>query len=373
MNAPLALFVVGCPRSGTYLLLEHLSRKAHLSVMAETHLVPTFRRWKWLYRSGKSEASRRALLNAFNSFLAIWLPVELPGSEFAIRFSAAPFIEDKSFNELIENSSDFDSLLLAVFAHFSKRGSGGVPTEKSAFFWPVHLSDQIIGATPEKVAIVNVVRDGRDTALSMSRSWMGHGYSAADASALWADHVKQKRDWLAAQKSCSYVTIRYEDFVESPEKVIERICGELQLPQVSRENKIRQTSSLAESLAKLSTHERVAAAPDASSVARYLNELSENDLFEVETMCGDQLLAEGYRLSTDAIPSARSRCRAVRRLSVTSSLRLNSLKRYFKWTLPVWLRFFPGSFIYKLVAIFSADHEDGWLEFYKAKRYSQTD
>ena len=43
------LFLVGCPRSGTYLLMDILERHFDVCVMSETHFIPIFRKFLWLY------------------------------------------------------------------------------------------------------------------------------------------------------------------------------------------------------------------------------------------------------------------------------------------------------------------------------------
>jgi hypothetical protein len=90
----------------------------------------------------------------------------------------------------------------------------------------VHFLPELIDSTPD-LAVVHLVRDGRDVALSFERVPVGpkHPYVAA-------------REWNADQRAAltfersgyePFVRVRYEDLIASPADVVAGLCGALGL------------------------------------------------------------------------------------------------------------------------------------------------
>ena len=75
--------------------------------------------------------------------------------------------------------------------------------------------------------VVNLVRDGRDVALSLLRVPFGPG-NFWGAAHMWRDAV-DAGDRAAAELGDDMLTIRYEDLVTDPEAVVPQVCAFLEL------------------------------------------------------------------------------------------------------------------------------------------------
>lgn len=194
------VFVVGCPRSGTTLLSVLLDRHSELAMTPETafydEIAPA------LVGTG-----REAVLG----LVARWPRL----AELGLRPGA-----------LISASSDLSraGLLRSILAQYARRRRKPRCGEKT----PQHLwhVPEIFNDFP-KARVLCIVRDGRDTALSIAAMpWWREGIEAAAQMWLEAERRRQMGEIAYGRR---FFTVRYEDLVVQPEAVMRWVMDLLDL------------------------------------------------------------------------------------------------------------------------------------------------
>lgn len=197
MNAP-PVFIVGCPRSGTTALAVMLARHPSFAVPPETHwfseLAPRLR------RARRARTNWHALIENDRRMRDLELPPETFASESL--------------------TDDTTAFLTAMRTYAARLGK-----PRWAEKTPNHLmvANQIRRRLPD-ARFVALVRDGRDTALSLQRvPWH---WNELDRNALFwcrtADRVLElEHTWPASQ----FLRVHYEELIERPQPVLERVCA----------------------------------------------------------------------------------------------------------------------------------------------------
>lgn len=88
-----------------------------------------------------------------------------------------------------------------------------------------HL-DRVLRYYP-KARVVVVQRDGRDVAASLAKRWQGH---VARAAHKWSDAIEAARPYRDDER---VTTVVYEEFVQDPGAVMERVCEHIGEPVVT--------------------------------------------------------------------------------------------------------------------------------------------
>lgn len=70
---------------------------------------------------------------------------------------------------------------------------------------------------------IHIIRDGRDTALSLRRMWFSPGWEIETQAAYWRNSVLSAR--RAGLGYSDYMEVRYEDLILSTREALERICA----------------------------------------------------------------------------------------------------------------------------------------------------
>ncbi|MDO8837193.1 MAG: sulfotransferase, partial [Vicinamibacterales bacterium] len=127
-------FIVGCPRSGTYLLSSILDRSGQVAVPTETHFVPLFAQYARLFGDLEKPDARTRLLAAIYAFLEIWLrrADEERGLENIIPHSL--LATRGGFNEIVRDSRSYADIVHALFEHYAIGKGASQYGDKSAFF-----------------------------------------------------------------------------------------------------------------------------------------------------------------------------------------------------------------------------------------------
>ncbi|HBC08469.1 MAG TPA: hypothetical protein DC046_12945, partial [Rhodospirillaceae bacterium] len=257
--------LTGCPRSGTSLLASELMRRYDIAIPFETHFIPVFHRWRWLYGDLSQKQNRGALLADVYRFTRIWLAASKTFDLEMITRASILSTEDQAA-DIVSESHDFSSLMHALFAAFAQRQGADSYADKSSFFAPVRPSRLAAALGPVKV--VAVVRDGRDVFLSSARTWFGTA-NAVQAARLWARHISMNDAW-ADINGVSLFTLRYEDLVENPDEQLAAVARFLDLAPL----RTPKTPFLAEAMASAPEHARLSQAVGPDSVNRNQRELA---------------------------------------------------------------------------------------------------
>lgn len=280
--------LTGCPRSGTSLLASELMRRYDIAVPFETHFIPVFHRWRWLYGDLSRQQNRAALLADLFRFTQIWLMASKTFDLEMITRASVLSVEDQAA-DIVARSRDFSSLMHALFAAFARRQDAASYADKSSFFAPVHPTRLAAALGPVKV--VAVVRDGRDVFLSSARTWFGTA-NAVQAARLWARHISMNDVW-ANIDGASLFTLRYEDLVHNPDEQLAAVARFLELAPLQTP----KTPFLAEAMASAPEHARLSETVGPDSVNRNRREMAawQRDAFAY--FAGDLQRRYGYPAS----------------------------------------------------------------------------
>jgi Sulfotransferase family len=200
---PPPFFIVACDRSGTTMLRLILDRSAEVAVPTESMILVDF-----ASRAGDALATDAE----FDSLArAVWRHPKvrewgLPGGPPA----RAGRTGDAAFRAAIE----------APFQAYAELHGKPRWGDKTPYY--VGELDLVKRVFPE-ARIVNLVRDGRDVALSLLRVPFGPSNVWA-AARQWRAAI-DAGDAAQARYGDAVLTIRYEDLVADPEPVVRRVCA----------------------------------------------------------------------------------------------------------------------------------------------------
>jgi LPS sulfotransferase NodH len=270
------IFVVGVPRSGTTLLASLLARHPRLGCGPETNFFALARRsdWRSLLDSRRWPAaaldwlSRPTLEN--ESLLERYgLDAGAVGSRLRARRPAVEAV--------------LDGLLEAYLVGAGKHRW----IEKS----PVHLLhlETLRRHYPDAV-VINIIRDPRDVALSLTDVPWGPSEFAGGL-LYWRRFEEAGADFLATDRGA--VTVRYEELVAEPERVLHAVCeriGEAFDPVMLH------TGPEADALRRPheSWKEAVTRPLDPTRSQRWRRSLGGEQIRLAHLLVGDRIAAHGY-------------------------------------------------------------------------------
>lgn len=130
---------------------------------------------------------------------------------------------------------------------------------------------------------IHVLRDPRDVAPScVKMGWSGNPYYGVE---IWL-RAQQRWDQLCRRvPAAQRYVVRYEELVESPVKVVEGVCGFLDLPYDDAMFDYPSRTSYSD--------------VNANMGSQWKRKLSARDARRVEARCGAMLAARGYEPSSD--------------------------------------------------------------------------
>ena len=204
------LFLVGMPRSGTKLLRDLLNQHPRVAIpRVETEFLPDWaRRW-----DSFGDLRDRARFEAFYQAVS--------GSSYFTYMA-----EDEGGQAGLDEwfaACDGGSLAAVMEALVRvDTGTVGQPEviwgDKSPGYishLPL-LEERFTGAR-----FIHIVRDVRDYALSMQKAWGKHPVRAAQR---WVDGVSRAHATGGLLGAHRYLELRYEDLLDDPQAVLERVC-----------------------------------------------------------------------------------------------------------------------------------------------------
>lgn len=341
---PPLCFIVGCPRSGTYLLSSLLNSGGAVAVPTETHFVPLFQRVLPLAGTLRRPANRRRLVESIRAFLQIWLARAESERDFAAVTRHSLLDCGETWDRIAQEAPDYPAIVAGLFNDFARRRGATHAGDKSAFFAHVPL-ELMHTATGGHCRFLHVVRDGRDVALSWCRFAFGPR-DLAEAAEHWAEHVREKRTWGRAHPEL-YLEVRYEDLIATPEPEMRRICQFLGIPYTPRILEFHQREYAA-AIADSTTHRLLTQPLDAANQQKWRTAMSAADLANFEAIAGAMLRESGYSLTTSPRASAPVITRFFRSAAAAGSMRAIRVRlkswlpavlligRRFGWRLENW-------------------------------------
>lgn len=218
------VFVGGCPRSGTTLLQRMLDHHAQMAVVNDAHFIP---RVLEMHASQRLAAARKGENIPLNERL-------VEGTWNYHRFYRMGLDRD-DVRQAAEQATTFQAFVGNLFTTVASQYGKSLAGEKTPDY--VRHIPLLLGLFPQ-AKFIHIVRDGRDTALSLL-NWAtpekGPGRLAywdvdplATAALWWRQFVTCHAE--GTPFAGRYVALRYEDLIHSPQEWLDRLCNFLQLP-----------------------------------------------------------------------------------------------------------------------------------------------
>ena len=197
-------FILGAPRSGTSLIARMLNSHSDIAVPDETKIFQTFVPLLPLYGDLRQPGRLQRLVADVVAWRWVRRLPNPPHCDAVLERVARP-----------ELGAVFEAVL-SVWAEQQGKACWGDKTPNNLYFWP------FIEASFPRAAIVHIVRDGRDVALSQIKAPFGPK-TIAMAAERWVEFVKRIRAIGERFGSNRYVEIRYEDLLARPLATITQV------------------------------------------------------------------------------------------------------------------------------------------------------
>jgi hypothetical protein len=273
------LFILGVRRSGTTLLRVILDRSPGIAIPDESHFIPQ---------------------------LAHRHPTPVRTERFADDLARLRVLADWGVSlddvvPLLHEGMTTGEAIGAVFvAYAARRGKPRWGDKTPAYMRYVDLLERVF---PD-ARYVHLIRDGRDCALSFlgmpdeapTRTW-AHPEDVRGFACQWVSEIRAARALGRRVGAGRYLEVRYEDLVDEPAVVVERVCGFASLPF---DPAMLEPQHLA--LAEKPHHRRLLEAP--SRRRDWRSEMNPDDAHSFEEVAGVLLVELGYELSRHAHPGA---------------------------------------------------------------------
>jgi len=207
------IFVIGAKRGGTTLMRRVMDAHPDITIPPPGWLFHYI--YPYLYSYGDLSVDEN-FLDLVSDSLAIPMIREHWGIDLDAGAVAERCVE-RSFRGVMH-------ALTAVYVENTAGGNVWGSKAPGEAFWIREIHQEFPGAR-----FVFLVRDGRDVATDLSQTiW---GPRSAHSSALnWRRHMEAILGARRELPSHSHFTLRYEEFVRSPEEVLRDLCTFLDLP-----------------------------------------------------------------------------------------------------------------------------------------------
>jgi hypothetical protein len=284
--------IVGSPRSGTTLLRLMLDSHPELAIPPETGflaLAPKLR--------GRGDKLRekffRALIN-YPQPLPNWPDFEIPQDAFRTALTEiVPFTVSQGFRAFYR----------LYAARFGKPRWG----DKTPLYC---LELNTIRRVLPEARFIHIIRDGRDAALSLRKTWFSPGSGIEIQAAYWRKSVLSAR--RAGLGRSDYMEVRYEDLILSTQSALEQICAFVGLsyedimlsyyaraPERLSEHKGRTRpdgTSLLTREQRLRQQQRTTEPPDPECVFAWKRSMNTEERRQFQLVAGDLLEDLGYEV-----------------------------------------------------------------------------
>lgn len=195
--------IVGVPRSGTTMLRFMLDSHPELAIPPETGFL-----MEPSVRNAGDPVRIVAAMMRFPEDAPAWPDFGVDADELLAAVAADAGVRD---------------VLRQFYQLYASRHGKARPGDKT----PGYLAHmRTVAAVLPEARFIHILRDGRDVALSWSRTWFAPTRNLPELVERWASMVRQGRD---AASDLHYLEIRYEDLVRDPGRELQIICDFLDL------------------------------------------------------------------------------------------------------------------------------------------------
>ena len=148
-----------------------------------------------------------------------------------------------------------------------------------------------------RAAYVMILRDPRDVWRSHIEN--GFGRTAEAVSRTWTSYLRTFEKFARKNPGRTHL-VRYEDLVASPTKSLDEMCAAIGMPRASTMDRFNE-SKASVLRGGHANSENLQKTFFTTSVGRFREELSEEDLVTIESLCAEGMATYGYEQVTDAL------------------------------------------------------------------------
>lgn len=308
-----------------------------IAIPVESQFIPLFQNTLPLYGDLSKKNNRKRLLNAIYDFLYIWTKIAARGREYDKEKEVSLLITKPYFNDIVESSTSYSQIVNAIFNKYAELKNKLYWGDKMAFRLPVAI-ENIADLFPS-MKVVHIIRDGRDVALSWKKIWTGPK-SISEAARLWKNQLIRYRLWGRNNPS-RYIEIFYEDFVEEPGRIIDKIGAFVNMP-VNMKLGIQPNNDFASIISNGNTHELLRESITITRKHAWRREMSNVDQKRFEGTAGVLLQNIGYQVCFNDVHGSKKIAIMMydNILRIVESLTVVSMQMRLKYILPTLLAFY---------------------------------
>ena len=273
-------FIVGCDRSGTTLLRLILDRSEEVAIPTESMILVDFAPQADGEFEDDAEFDRLARAVWRHPKVRAWT---LPGRP--------PKRQGRT------GAAAYRAALEAPYLAYAAKHGKPRWADKTPYY--VTEIDQVKRVFPE-ARIVNLLRDGRDVAMSLMRVPFGPGNYWA-AAHQWRGAV-DAGDAAAARYADAVITVRYEDLVADPAAEVQRVCDFCGLRFDPGMLEVERSVEGRLAPGQEGWFRRLRAGIDAGSVGKWRTGMSEAQQAVFASVAGDALRRHGYDIPAAGVP-----------------------------------------------------------------------
>ena len=267
-------FVLGAQRSGTTMLRLMLNNHPRLAVPHETVFITQFFRKLPQYGDLAQAENMRRLLDEIAAHTLVVRGELIPDKDAVLAR------QPRTYAELID-------AIMTCYAEARGKARWG---DKTPYYTP---DMDILHAIFPKAKFVQILRDGRDVALSQRKiEWCSTNSFRLAQDWTWKTTLCHKLGRVLGPEH--YLEIRYEELVRDPRAVLTQVCDFLRESFDEQMLHYHETAKNVVPGESLKWHQNSVRAPDASKIFAWKDSLPESDRIIFEEIAGDTLEYFGY-------------------------------------------------------------------------------
>ncbi len=293
------LFIIGTERSGSNLMRVILNAHPRIAVPHPPHFFKYFAHLERRYGDLEDERRFRALVLDMQRLLRVHIyPWEIAVDTDRVVREANP-------RDLLGATCAFYDQYL----EHTRKARWGC---KSTFM--VHHADRVLARDPE-ARFIWLVRDPRDVAVS-SRKSVFSPFDPVRTAALW---TAQQAEGLALEERLGaqvVLRLRYEDLLSAPDLQLRRVCRFLGEDHADSMTSFHETGAARKGASLSRDWQKTASPIQASNQGKYREELSDEEIRDVEAIAAATMRRLDYELEYPDVGVAPTglRARVVHRL-----------------------------------------------------------
>jgi len=281
------IFIVGSARSGTTLLQRMMRSHSKISSpTGESHFFIPLYKNRASYGDLKNIDNIKHILEEMRRISREYVEEDLKGITFNT---------DTLAHQLVEENK---SSVIEIISSLMEKNAAGDGKQRWLEKTPYYvLNIKTITEMFPDAQFINIIRDGRDCALSMlERKKDLKIFNVYHAASIWKQYVEtgqQAKEYLGNER---YFEIKYEDLTNNPEKILREIClyiNEEFEPSMVHFEKSKDPNSKTPMLGK-SIQNR--------NSEKWRNKMSKRDIRIFENIAGKTLKANNYPTLTKCKP-----------------------------------------------------------------------